>query len=802
MTKRILCMILAITLALGIFTLPSFAETTDETDYSYTEADMSDYDYKVYDPIPLLVLVVSFDANGNGIDDLKAGNNVTSTTSGCFGEQWAYTKESYWANEYFGEKGKTLNTFYKYNSHGSFYWVPVEETYGIENNGVIYVTVNMVHPNATGGKTTANGSEKYKALEEAAKYMDFEKYDKDGNGYLDYTELTVSYIIAGYNTKFCSSATAYQKFGLHNFMLSSGTGVKIGNVTVLNGSKGARYIYDGECGSSNTGIKYGSPAHELGHVLGARDMYTASGYTWCGGPGDIALNGGGSYLSYSGETKGTSPSAIDPYYQYYYGFTNPIVASDGEYTLYSKESKKGDYNIIRVNTANPQEYYLIENRYYGGTDTFDAIAQSAKAIQIWHVDETIMDAYTWVNCYKGTPHNPGNTPLYQNGATGGSGYNGWDPSDGVFEAKNYKFVASETWYTLMTEEEAKELENLKIEVISSTSTETKIRISGTVQYGPFINCYSTNDSVDSVTVKGSIKSLNGSTLTNLKLELSKSKDFNTIEGTAYAKPDSKGEFSFSIGDLSPKTNFFYRLTATSNLGDTVTIGSAITKALPKVRTDDYMVYLYQFKTQANRPYEKVVKFGQELTYGFDMTMSLAKFAGWYYDMEYTQKYDMATVKYDTNDVYLYAKWINNEDAVTFKIVDATLLYEMYAYSVGEAIDEPRIADREGYTFEGWYIDEDYKTEFSFLDGVDEAGEVTLYAKWVSNDAPATEEPIDIETTSPVETTSAVGENTTESGTTPSEPGKTNVTVIIVIVVAVVVVAVVVVLLIIKSKKKK
>ena len=803
MVKRLLSFTFALLMLLSVLSLTLFAVQTDGTDYSYTDADMSDFDFTVYDPIPLLVLVVSFDANGNGIDDFKAGKSVTDRSLDCYGEQWAYTQESYWANEFFGETGKTLNTFYKYNSHGKFYWEPVKDTYGLENNGIVYVTVKTQHPYVATGKNTGSGNEKTLALVEAAKYVNFDQYDKNGDGFLDYTELTVSFIIAGYNTKFCSSATSNQKFGLHNFMMSSGTGVKVGNVYVLNGSRGGRFTYDGECGSNNTGIKFGSPAHELGHVLGARDMYTASGYTWAGGPGDIALNGGGSYLKYSGETQGTSPSAIDPFYQAYYGFTQPIIAQDGEYTLYSKESKKGEYNIIRINTADPKEYYLIENRYYAGTDTFDAINATAKAIQIWHVDEGIMEAYTWPNCYSGSPHAPGNTPLYPNGATGGSGYNGWDPTDGIFEAKKYKFVGTDTWYTRMTAEEAKELENLTVEVISSLANEVKIRIKGTVDYAPFVNCYSLNDSSDSVTIKGNIESLNNSVLKNLKVEISKTTDFKTVENTLYTKPDSKGEFSITFEELAPKTNYFYKLTVVSSAGSSSKVGSAITKAVPKVRTSDYMVYLYQFKTAANRPYEKVVKFGEELTYNFPMTMSISKFAGWYYEMEYINKYDMATVKNDPSDVYLYAKWIPNEEAVTFNIIGATLKYEMYAYNVGEKVDEPRIEMKDGYTFAGWYTDPEFTEEFAFENGVDTAGEVNLYAKWISNQGEETTNSGSVETTSNIETTNISSQtNTTDKQPQTNPSSGSPVVIIVIVVIAVVAVVVVVVILVSKKKKTK
>ena len=797
--KKILALIFAFILLLSTLTILPISAADSNADYVYSNVDMKDYDYSVYDPIPLLILVVSFDANGNGIDDLKAGRSTTDKSLDCYGEQWAYTQESYWANEMFGETGKTLNTYYKYNSDGKFYWIPVEETYGDENNGIVYVTVHCQHPVVATGKETGSGNEKTLAIKEAAKYVDFEKYDKDGNGFLDYTELTVSFIIAGYNTKF-SSANSNQRFGLHNFMLASGSGTKVGKVTVLNGSKGGRFTYDGECMGSNIGIKYGSPAHELGHVLGARDLYTASGYTWVGGPGDIALNGGGSALRYSGEASGTSPSAIDPFYQTQYGFREAKVVTDGTYTLYSKESTRGTYNILRVNTADPREYYLIENRYYDGTDTFDAIATSAKAIQIWHVDETIISGYTWPNCYKGSAHAPGLTPLYKGGATGGSGYNGWDMEDGIFDCTNYKFAGSDTWYTLMSEEEAKDF-HFTLEVTSGLGTEMTVRIKGTKSYAPFFECYSTNDQTDKVIIEGQMKSLNNTILRNLKCIISKNADFSNIEGTLYAKPNSAGEFTFEFTGLTPKSNYYYKITAYSDNGESFRTGSAITKAVPKVRTDDFMVYFYQFKTAANRPYEKVVKIGEEVTYSFPMTMSFSKFAGWYYEMEYINKFDMATKKTTTDDLYLYAKWIPNEEAVTFTIVDATLLYEMYAYYAGEEVDEPRIAERPGYEFAGWYLDPEYTQEFDFKNGYGTPGNVSLYAKWNKIGGETTEigkitESTSVEVVDPVDTT-----NPTNTDKPVEDPKKSS-PVVIIVIISVVVVAAVVVVVIVVSKKKK
>ena len=48
---------------------------------------------------------------------------------------------------------------------------------------------------------------------------------------------------------------------------------------------------------------------------------------------------------------------------------------------------------------------------------------------------------------------------------------------------------------------------------------------------------------------------------------------------------------------------------------------------------------------------------------------------------------------------------------------------------GNCIDEPTQPTREGYTFDGWYIDSDFEEEFDFTTPIDK--NVTLYAKWTS-----------------------------------------------------------------------
>lgn len=765
MLKKALSVIVAVAFVLcAAFMTVSAADAMAE--YNYTEIKSG---YEGYKPIPLLVLVINFDADGDGKDAYEEGKNTTVKTSDAFKEQWAHSEESYWANSLFGDEGNTMKNYFKKMSKDNFWWEPVEETYGEENNGVVYVTLEMQHPGAISGQPASIGAARIPALQAAAEYVDFAKYDTDGNGGLSWEELTVVYICGGRSTKIDYSPTGYNIWGVLSFQ-SPGTDwyASINGVRVMARQDEAKYCAVGEMSYDGKPIGFGTIAHELGHVLGANDLYTrGTNAVWCGGPGDIALQGGGSALGkLKGVRDGEAPAAIDPYYLLQYGFEKAEVAQDGTYTLYSRESDKGEYNIIKISTANPKEYYLIENRYTKDASSYDAIPGAAKGIQIWHVDESIMNSFTVPNCYtNGSPHAPGLTPLYPNGDTGGKNYDTWSSKEGknLFDSHGFKFVGSDTWYTLLTEEQAAQF-NLKIEMLSEVGNEMRIKVTGTVAV-PVDFKFSYDTTVNSASISGKITDLNAGTLNMITAVISKKSDYSSPVETLYAKPEENGSFSFDFSGLDSKSTYYTKITAKGSNGESVRELKLYTKAPPKVRTDDYSVYLYKGMTEANRPYEVTVKCGETLKYSFPMEKSLEKFGGWYYDIDCTSPYNMATTKDDCEPVYLYARWIANDNAVMLKIVNAKAKYEVFAIKTGESFTQPVLEDNNGKAFIGWYTDPQFTTEFVFDEPIYDAGTITVYARW-EGDEPATT------TTTVTETTSATSPEST-SGTETTTGGKSS-----------------------------
>ena len=292
----------------------------------------------------------------------------------------------------------------------------------------------------------------------------------------------------------------------------------------------------------------------------------------------------------------------------------------------------------------------------------------------------------------------------------------------------------------------------------------RIKVTGTVAV-PVDFKFSYDTTVNSASISGKITDLNAGTLNMITAVVSKKSDYSSPVETLYAKPEENGSFSFDFSGLDSKSTYYTKITAKGSNGESVRELKLYTKAPPKVRTDDYSVYLYKGMTAANRPYEVTVKCGETLKYSFPMEKSLEKFGGWYYDIDCTSPYNMATTKDDCEPVYLYARWIANDNAVMLKIVNAKAKYEVFAIKTGESFTQPVLEDNNGKAFIGWYTDPQFTTEFVFDEPIYDAGTVTVYARW-EGDEPATT------TTTVTETTSATSPEST-SGTETTTGGKSS-----------------------------
>jgi uncharacterized repeat protein (TIGR02543 family) len=135
-------------------------------------------------------------------------------------------------------------------------------------------------------------------------------------------------------------------------------------------------------------------------------------------------------------------------------------------------------------------------------------------------------------------------------------------------------------------------------------------------------------------------------------------------------------------------------------------------------------YNVHFVVQGNAPFEvkdQIVarRITQPVVYGYDLT--------WFADEACTIPWDFTNSIY--SDRTLYGKWTLHKFSVTFDHQDGSLVDSKTA-DYNTTTTAPAVPTRPGYAFLGWYKDPAGKTAWNFAtDKV--AGDVRLYAKWIT-----------------------------------------------------------------------
>ncbi|MGE5473612.1 MAG: FlgD immunoglobulin-like domain containing protein [Ignavibacteriales bacterium] len=282
--------------------------------------------------------------------------------------------EADWQNRFFGISGSTVNNYYQEVSNGAFKFLPASETAGTANNGVIKVSLNYAHPNTASTIDSRNQAIVYNALNAANQYIDFGSYDTDHNGILSPRELHIITVVAGYDRS--ASSNTPSVWG-HSWSLYGSYAVTLDGISISKYTQMGENIYTG---MSTIGL----PCHELGHDMGLPDLYD---YTYNSyGLGIHSLMAGGSWNS-SGIAPGDSPAHLDAFNKIKIGFFEPTIASSGVFTV--NNFSNNQYNILKVLTSDPKQYFLIENRQPFGFDKSLQNYIKKGGLAIYHVDESI-----------------------------------------------------------------------------------------------------------------------------------------------------------------------------------------------------------------------------------------------------------------------------------------------------------------------------------------------------------------------------------------------------------------------------
>ena len=105
------------------------------------------------------------------------------------------------------------------------------------------------------------------------------------------------------------------------------------------------------------------------------------------------------------------------------------------------------------------------------------------------------------------------------------------------------------------------------------------------------------------------------------------------------------------------------------------------------------------------------------------------FAGWYTDTGCTNVYDFSAAV--TESITLYAKWTVNTYTVTFETNGGSAVTSQ-TVNYNSTATTPTAPTRNGYTFGGWYTDENCTAAYIFSTSV--TADIILYAKWTEETA--------------------------------------------------------------------
>ena len=100
-----------------------------------------------------------------------------------------------------------------------------------------------------------------------------------------------------------------------------------------------------------------------------------------------------------------------------------------------------------------------------------------------------------------------------------------------------------------------------------------------------------------------------------------------------------------------------------------------------------------------------------------------EFDGWYTDSEFKNEFDFSNpVK---SDLTLYARWNKKKYTVSFVLKGKDIPSQKVEFDLHAT--EPRVETKEGFKFDGWYTDKEFKNKFNFSDPI--KNDLSLYARW-------------------------------------------------------------------------
>lgn len=301
-----------------------------------------------------------------------------------------YTKKDWYTSIFANQEG-SLKDYMKDATKDQIAYQPVKNTQSANVDGVVKIKLDKKHPNS-GHKTVEEGkfSEPKamikEAFEQVKDVVDLKALDKNKDKLLSPDELHLLVVFSGY-----SGSVAVEGQGVEPTMWPhrSGAGFSVDGLKLYTYTAVADKIKSTKA-SPEYQSSIGTAAHELGHDMDLPDLYnpTVAGVTENGaGLGSYSIMAN-SHTTMNGKPSGSYPLHYDAYSKVKLGLVKPTVITKGQ-TLTINEIKQNDFNVIKLETKDPKQYYLIENRQMKGYDKVLKPYVHSGGIGVYFVNESI-----------------------------------------------------------------------------------------------------------------------------------------------------------------------------------------------------------------------------------------------------------------------------------------------------------------------------------------------------------------------------------------------------------------------------
>jgi M6 family metalloprotease-like protein len=320
-----------------------------------------------------------------------------------------YSSSSF-GDKFFSQTSSSVLKYYKEASYGQFTISRAKDNFPTvnDNDGLIgWVRLAQDHPDCAHASDVdaCNDTLITDALNAIAPYVDLSQYDLNNDGIISPAELSIIFIIAGYEDAYDNPTSQ----SVHGVQEEFPTPVEI------NGKKITHYALFGEKHldvESNVAHQatIGIIAHEFGHLrFGFPDLYDTRNTGALEGDGVFDLMSNGTWgQSVSDLYAGETPVHLSAWSKNYAAFIIPTTISSTQTNLQLASVSNITSTFLKVPTANPLEYFLLENRQFVNFDAgFQSLLKTADTrggIAIWHIDDSLLSCISHNTCNNDPNH--------------------------------------------------------------------------------------------------------------------------------------------------------------------------------------------------------------------------------------------------------------------------------------------------------------------------------------------------------------------------------------------------------------